>query len=131
MVNSQIISFIAYFFSGIIICIVFDLFRSLRKGIKTSNTVTNVEDIIFWLITGILIIWFINVFSYGELRLYIFVAVILGAIVYFFTLSKYCISILLIIILAFKKIISIFLKFIGKPIYFFIINFKKIKKLKK
>lgn len=135
MINTQLLSFIAYLFSGIIICIVFDLFRSLRKGIKTSNIATYIEDVLFWVIAGLVILFVVNKYNYGELRVYTFLAMMLGAIVYFFTISKYFIKFLLNIILMIKKIvlflINFFLKFIGKPVFFLILNLKKKQKIEK
>ena len=48
----------------------FDFFRISRKAIKTPDIITYIQDIIFWLITGAVIL--VNVFlvSNGELRLY-------------------------------------------------------------
>ena len=135
MINTQLLSFIAYLFSGIIICIVFDLFRSLRKGIKTSNIATYIEDVLFWVIAGLVILFVVNKYNYGELRVYTFLAMMLGAIVYFFTISKYFIKFLLNIILMIKKIvlflINFFLKFIGKHVFFLILNLKKKQKIEK
>lgn len=132
MATNQLGLFIIYFFSGIMICIVFDFFRSLRKSIKTSNIVTYIEDVLFWIITGIFIIFLISKYSYGELRLYIPIGMIVGGTLYYLTISRYLVKSIVSIITFNKKIIlfliAFTLKFLGKPINFFIINLKKLSK---
>ena len=115
MVNNQLVTFFIYIVSGIIIGLFFDVFRILRKSIKTSNTFTYIEDFIFWVIVGIFLIWEIFNISYGELRSYIFIGLIIGIIFYMFSFSKY-----------FIKINVKILDFIKKPIYFICINISKI-----
>ena len=52
--------FIIFIINGLIIGILFDLFRILRKSFKTTNTITYIEDILFWLLTR----FFINLFNF-------------------------------------------------------------------
>ena len=135
MFINQFLPFLIYIVAGIIICIFFDFFRSLRKAINTSNIVTYIEDILFWIITGIFLILIIRKFSFGEIRLYMFIGLILGGVVYFCTLSKYLIKINVFIMKFFKKILLTISKFVfkifGKPVNFKIINIKGRKNIKK
>lgn len=131
----QLINFIYFIITGMILSIVFDIFRVLRKSFKTSDLVTNIEDIIFGIITGIIILSSIFLFNNGELRLYIFIGILVGIIIYILFISKYFIKINVAIINFIKKIIILFtkpfkilFKFIKrlffKPISFIIINIK-------
>lgn len=135
MVISQAILFLIYVMTGVIIGFIFDLFRSLRKSIKTSNIATYIEDILFWIIVGFIIINTILKFNYGELRLYIFIGLIFGAMIYFLTLSKIIVKFTAIVIefivKIFIRIKTILLKIFGKPIKFIIINLRKFPKKKK
>lgn len=113
IINNQAYLFIIYFICGIVIGIFFDLFRILRKSFKTSDFITYVEDIIFGILTGIFLIFMFFIFNNGQLRFYIFLAIILGLIIYMLTISKYFIKINVKIIVTIKqtimKIISIIL----------------------
>ena len=131
----QLINFLYFIATGITLSIIFDIFRILRKTIKTSDIVTNIEDILFGVITGIIILTSIFLFNNGELRLYIFLGIIIGITLYMVFISKYFIKINVLIINFIKKIIIlatkpfIFLfKFIKrlffKPISFIFINIK-------
>lgn len=135
MIVNQGILFLIYITTGILIGLIFDLFRSLRKSIKTSNIATYIEDILFWTIVGFIIINIILKFNYGELRLYIFIGIIIGATIYFLTLSKIIVKYTAIffkfLINIFCKVKTVFLKIFGKPIKFIIINLKELPRKKK
>ena len=52
MVKDQAYLFLIFIANGIIIGILFDFFRILRKTFKTSDMITYVEDLLFWILTG-------------------------------------------------------------------------------
>lgn len=118
--------FLIFMINGIVIGIFFDVFRILRKSFKTSNIVTYIEDILFWLLTGLLLIYSIFVFNNGEIRGYIFIAIILGVLLYMFSISQYFIKISVNIINFIKKIIVRLLKIILTPFLFILKWIKKI-----
>ncbi len=62
--------------SGIIIGILFDFFRILRRSFKTPDAITYIQDILFWLLTGAFLLYIIFYFSLGEIRLYMFVSLL-------------------------------------------------------
>ena len=134
MVTNQAYLFLIFMVNGIIIGILFDFFRILRKSFKTADLITYIEDILFWILTGIILLYSIFVFSNGEIRLFMFLAVILGTIIYMLIASKYVIKINVTIIKFIKKILLVPINFIAKilrkiffkPISFVIINIKKI-----
>lgn len=127
---NQLTTFLIYIISGMAICIFYDIFRVLRKSIKTSNLVTYIEDVIFWIAVCTFLIWLIFKVSFGELRSYIFIGLILGGIIYLLTFSKHFITINVKVLTALKKVIlKIFtpiINLIKKPIIFIYINTKKI-----
>ena len=57
--NNQAYLFALFIVNGILIGILFDIFRILRKTFKTSDFITYIEDIIYWIITGFLTLFFI------------------------------------------------------------------------
>lgn len=118
--------FILFFLLGIVIGSIYDIFRVIRKNFKTSDFVTQIEDIIFLIIAGILILCFILKFCIGEIRFYVFIAIFLGILLYFLTISKPYVIILNIVVKFCKKILSFFVNLIKIP-YIFIKKY--IKKL--
>ena len=142
MVENQAYLFLVFTINGIIIGLLFDIFRILRRSFKTSDSITYVQDILFWILTGFILLYSIFTFGNGEIRFYMFLGVFLGCLIYMLLFSKYFININVKIILILKsiivKIISIIIfplksiiKFIRKafykPINFITINIKKSK----
>ena len=139
MITNQAYTFIIFIFVGMIIGILFDFFRILRKTIKTKDVVTYIEDILFCILTGIILIYSIFNFNSGEIRIYLFIGLLFGIIIYMLSISKYFVKINVFLlnqmISITKKIIKIFnipIKFIkrsihklSKPISFVIINVRK------
>lgn len=138
MVINQANLFLIFTINGIAIGILFDIFRILRKSFKTSDIVTYMQDLLFWILTGFILLYSIFTFSNGEVRFYMFLGVFLGCLIYMILFSKYFININVKIIKIIKKIVSIIFtpinltikfikKLIIKPINFITINISKFK----
>lgn len=135
--ENQAYIFFIFILNGFLIGILFDIFRIIRKSFKTKDFVTYIQDILFWILTGFIILYSIFKFNNGELRGYIFFGIITGAIIYlllfsklFITVNVFIISILkkiiyYILILPLKTIFKFLRKTIFKPISFIFINFRK------
>lgn len=138
--NNQAYLFAIFIINGILIGFLFDVFRILRKTFKTTDFATYVQDVIFWAITGIITLAFIFYFNNGEIRFYVFLGIILGAIIYILTISKYVIKVSVRIINYIKKLISTIIniilvpikaiwkivnRFLFKPFFFVFINIRK------
>ncbi len=136
----QLYSFFIFTILGLLIGVIFDIFRILRKTFKTTDIVTYIEDILFWFLTGILTLVFIFKFNNGELRFYIFIGISIGSIIYMLFISNFFIKINVYILNIIKTFIykiiyfltkpfififSILKKVFIKPIYFICINFSK------
>ena len=104
MVENQAYLFLVFSFTGVIIGLLFDFFRVLRKSFKTADIITYIEDILFWILTGVLILFNIWYFNNGEIRIFIFLGIIMGVIIYMLTLSN---IVLKVISFIFDKIIKI------------------------
>ena len=136
MILNQGYLFFIFVLNGCLIGIIFDFFRILRKSFKTSDIITYIEDILFWILTGISILYFIFVFNNGEIRLFMFLGIAVGITLYMLIFSSFFIKINVTIILFLKKIIIKILKIIlipfqfikktfFKPISFIFINIRK------
>ena len=106
----QLINFIYFIIVGMILSIVFDMFRILRRAFKTTDIVTNIEDLMFGIVTGGILLLSIFLFNNGELRFYIFIGITIGIIIYMLFFSKFFINFNMIMINLIKKIIAIIVK---------------------
>ncbi|MBR3255854.1 MAG: spore cortex biosynthesis protein YabQ [Clostridia bacterium] len=104
MINNQAYLFFIFSLDGFIIGLLFDFFRILRKCFKTANLVTYIEDILFWILTGFLVLYTIFIFNNGEIRFFMFIGIIIGIALYILLLSKYIITINVFIINIFKNL---------------------------
>ena len=132
MITNQAYLFLIFVINGLLIGLLFDAFRILRISFKTKDFITYIEDILFWIMTGSLVLYSIFVFNNGEIRFYIFLGIVIGIILYITLFSKYIIKFSVFIIKYLKKlfikifqILSIPIKIIKKPITLITINIKK------
>ena len=122
----QLTSFIIFTVIGVIISIIFDIFRILRKTFKTPDIITYIEDVIFLIVTGLIILFSIFLFNNGELRLYIFIGISIGIVLYMLFISKYFIKLNVFMINLIKNIIVKILHIILKPIKYLHYLIKKV-----
>ena len=140
MNNNEISVFLIFIIVGILLALLFDIFRILRKSFKTSDLITVIEDICYWIIAGTFLIYSVFVYNNGELRLYIFLGIGIGIIFYLAIASKFVISLCVklinklksiikklikILLIPINYVVTFFHKSISKPISFIIINLKK------
>lgn len=123
---NQAYLFLIFMVNGILIGIIFDVFRILRRSFNTSNLVTYIEDGIFWTISALLLMYSLFIFNNGEIRGYIFIGLLLGIVLYMLFFSKIIIKISVSIIVFIKKF---FIKIFGIISYPLICIIKFIRKL--
>lgn len=117
--------FLLFFIIGIIIGLVFDFFKVLRKSFKTKDLITFIEDLLFLTLSGAIIILGIIKLNGGEVRFYLFLGIFFGVLIYSLTISNLYVIILYEFVRICKKIIAFFVK-----IFLSILQmFKKIVKL--
>lgn len=109
MAQNQAYLFLVFSLTGVAIGVLFDFFRILRRTIKTSNVITYVEDVLFWILTGLLVLYNIWYFNNGEIRIFMFLGIILGVLIYMSTLSNILINI-------FSKILQTIIRILEMPI---------------
>jgi spore cortex biosynthesis protein YabQ len=115
MIENQAYLFLVFSLTGVIIGALFDIFRVLRKSFKTADIITYIEDVLFWILTGILVLYNIWYFNDGEIRLFMFLGIIMGVLIYLLTLSRLFINLVISIINIIKKIVK-FLEIPFRPI---------------
>ena len=131
MITNQAYLFLIFIINGVLIGLLFDFFRILRKSFKTKDMITYIQDIIFWILTGFIILYSTFTFNNGEIRIFMFVAILLGVVFYMMLISSYVITVNVtiinfikniilktfnIILLPFKWIYKIIEKILYKPI---------------
>ena len=130
MAQNQAYLFLVFSLTGVVIGILFDFFRILRRSIKTSNIVTYIQDILFWILAGIIVLHSIWYFNNGELRIYVLLGISIGVLLYMTTLSNIVIKVFTTITTFIISILKVPFKvinlFIKKIITVLLATFNKI-----
>ena len=126
MVTNQASLFLIFIANGLLIGILFDFFRILRRVFQTNNLVTYIEDFLFWILTGVIVLYSIFIFNDGEIRLFMFLAIGIGVILYMLLLSSYFIKINVLIINFCKQILSKVFCIVTIPLQYFCNFIKKL-----
>lgn len=100
-------------YGGIAIGLLFDFYRSLRRNFKVVRKVSFLFDLIFWLLITGVIFTTINALEKFDLRYYHFVALFLGFVLYYYTISKY-------VFMIFNKIISFVTSLFKKTVHYIV-----------
>ena len=106
-------------YGGIVIGLIFDLYRALRKNFKVVRKISIIFDVIFWFLITIVIFTTINLLERFDLRYYHFIALFLGFILYYNTISKY-------ILILFNKIISFITGLFKKTVHYIVVFFSNL-----
>lgn len=104
--NNQVQTFIITIATGIILGVMLDFYRIFRINIRKHYLCTMVTDLIYWLLATIVIFIALLIGNWGELRLYVFLGLAVGAISYFRIFSKKFIFIVMSFITTTKILIS-------------------------
>jgi len=87
-ITRELIIFLSFILEGLAGGILLDLLRAFRHNRKVHDIVVYLEDILFWVILGCGVIWLSYLLNTETIRLYMLLAVFLGMLIYFLTLTK-------------------------------------------
>lgn len=103
---------------GVVFGVIFDIMRVIRAMAKAGRAVTDITDLLFVLISGTVIVYMLIKFNDGILRMYEFIGIFLGGLIYFLTVSKAVRCVLGHIFEFFRKIIVLIFKIVLTPLTF-------------
>jgi spore cortex biosynthesis protein YabQ len=79
--------------AGVITGVFFDIYRLIRGFQNPNKFLTVVQDLLFWVLTSIVIFVFLMYTNEGYLNFYVYVCLIVGVYLYLKRLSKAFISV--------------------------------------
>lgn len=101
--------------SGVLVGILFDLYNIIR-GVKIPKIIIIIEDILFWILTAIIVFTFLLYMNYAFLGPYVYIFMILTLIIYLKIISPTVLKLEIYIINKVGKFIRILLKNLVYPI---------------
>lgn len=76
------------FGSGLILGILYDIYRVLSLRLRLPRWIIPLIDIIYWVVATVIVFCLLYYSNLGQVRVFIFVAMLLGVTFYFVLLSK-------------------------------------------
>jgi spore cortex biosynthesis protein YabQ len=113
--NMQINLVIYSVIGGIITGILFDIYRVIR-GLNSFKILNVIEDMLFCVLIALIVFSFLLYINYAFLTPYVYMFIVISALLYFRLLSKYFYKSEIIIAKLFYKLIRILLKNIRYPL---------------
>ncbi|MGB9679276.1 MAG: spore cortex biosynthesis protein YabQ [Thermoanaerobacteraceae bacterium] len=120
-VENQIYAFLVTVYGGLIIGFVYNIYKVLRNIFKVKKFLSDISDILFWTVSTIIIIYFLYLSNYIEIRFYVFLGFMTGILIYNYLFSEFVTKLLL-------KLYNILVKFVKillYPLLYILVMFKK------
>ena len=88
-IEAQLVSLILSVFAGLIVGLLFDLYRTINFFVRPLKAFLYLMDLLFWIITGGVVFAILLNADYAQLRAYTFMGMGLGIFTYFKLFSSY------------------------------------------
>lgn len=86
--NMQIDLVTCSILAGVITGVLFDIYRGIR-GLNSIKILTIIEDILFWILTALIVFTFLLYANYAFLTPYVYVFISISILLYFKFISRY------------------------------------------
>ncbi|MGZ4107381.1 MAG: spore cortex biosynthesis protein YabQ [Tumebacillaceae bacterium] len=96
----QYLTVLAMSGSGAVLGAVYDVYRTILKEWKYLRWMGPIFDFAFWIFALLLVLWTLHWANNGDMRLYVFLLIIIGLVLYRLLLSKFVIGSTVRIVLA-------------------------------
>lgn len=103
---------------GMLLGFIWDIYRLIRHYVKLNNMGTAIGDIVYWILSiyiGVLLIFDL---SYGNIRFFILMGFLVGALLYFYGISRYILKVFIFVVDSILKIIKNIIDMLIKPVKF-------------
>lgn len=88
-IEQQLVVFLLLLLVGFLSGLLFDILRAGGKGFGFSKTIVFLTDLVFCVIFTFIAFQILYTLNWGELRFYIFLALIIGLIIYYSFCSRF------------------------------------------
>lgn len=101
---SQLIAFLLSLAVGCVFCLIYDIFRAVRKSFKRNAAAVFFEDILYSLLCGVIGFCFLLSTTGGDLRAFTFIGMGAGFFICRLTLSRLFLPVLLFVIRVLRRV---------------------------
>ena len=110
--------------AGMFLGFMWDIYRLIRHYSKLNAAGTVIGDILYWIISIKISTQLILDISYGNVRFFILLGFLTGALLYFYGISRYILKLLIFIIDSILKVIKKIIHLLIDPVKFIIRKLK-------
>jgi len=114
--SSQAWLFLSSVLTGAAIGLLYDVFRVLRKTAPHSGLAVQLEDLLFWVAATGLTFYYMLHRNYGEIRPFVLIGITIGLVLYFATLSRWVLVVLVAVVNYIKKVVAAAVRIILTPV---------------
>ena len=111
---------------GMLLGFIWDIYRLFRHYTKLGSAGTAIGDIVYWILSIYIGVQLIFDISYGNIRSFILLGFISGALLYFYGISRFILKVFIFIVDTILKIIKKIIDFLIGPVKFIYHQLKKI-----
>ncbi|MGI6327817.1 MAG: spore cortex biosynthesis protein YabQ [Dethiobacteria bacterium] len=112
-VEQQLLVFLYFNAAGLMTGLVFDFFKAFAKVFSFSKKMVFFLDLILCLLVSFIVYYILFLLNYGEVRLFVFLALLFGMLFYYLVISGFMYRNLLVIFKALRSIIFKILKLLN------------------
>ena len=120
--NTMIIMELRFFLMsvlcGVILLVIYDCLRIFRKVIEHDSVWISIEDILYWVFSAVLIFRMMYEMNNGIIRGFSMAGVLLGMIIYKYSISEYVVKGISFVLIQVKKFIMKLIHLLLKPLGF-------------
>ena len=124
-VTQQAMAFVWAVLIGAVFGLLFDVFRIIRIALPVADVVIAAQDILYFSICAVLTFFYLLGHADGRVRFFLLVGILLGAVIYFCTLSIFVMNVSRLIIAFVRGVLLFFWRYLILPIWricFFIVS---------
>ena len=114
--EGQALLFLSMVLVGAAIGLLYDAFRIFRKTARHNGLAVQLEDLLFWLTATGLTFYFILHRNYGEIRPFLLLGIVIGVVLYFATVSRWVVAVMVAVVNYIKKVVKVAVRIILLPI---------------
>ncbi|WP_027625376.1 spore cortex biosynthesis protein YabQ [Clostridium lundense] len=126
-INHQVKLLVFSLISGIMIGVLFDIYRIIRGFENPNKVITFIEDTLFWILTGIIVFVFLLYTNYAYIGFYVYLFIILGTYFYMKLISNVFITVQYKILKGLGKLLRMLINNIVFPIEVIIYRIRRKK----
>ncbi|UWE03775.1 spore cortex biosynthesis protein YabQ [Laceyella sacchari] len=99
--------------SGILIGVILDFYRVVTQRFRLKRWIVSLIDLLYWMISSLLVFGLLLWSNWGELRFYLFIAICLGFLLYFRWFSQLVIRFIRVLF----QLVEWMIHFLGQAVY--------------